>query len=104
VNACSEDTLAKPAFGEWIVKQIDHCFAFSRELQLGVEQMEDIILVTVCDRTRSWTNIAFLGGGDGAEALERVFHGPDNSTDIQFSTERAIEAVLNLGPEGGTFV
>ena len=59
-----------------------------------------------CDRTRSWTNIAFLGGGDGAEALfeERVFHGPDNSTDIQFSTERAIEAVLNLGPEVGTFV
>jgi len=68
--------------------------------------MEDIILVTVCDRTRSWTNIAFLGGADGAEALseERVFHGPDNSTDIQFSTERAIEAVLNLGPKGGTFV
>jgi len=64
--------------------------------------MEDIILVTGCDRTRSWTNIAFLGGGDDAEASfgERVFHGPDNSIDIQFSTEHAIEAVLNLGPEG----
>jgi len=47
VNACREDTLAKPAFGEWIVKQIDHCFAFARELQLGIEQMEDIILVRV---------------------------------------------------------
>lgn len=88
------------------MKQIDHCFAFARELQLGIEQMEDIILVTGCNRTRSWTNIAFLGGGDDAEALfeERVFHGPDNSDDIQFSTERVIEAVLNLGSEGGTFV
>ena len=85
-----------------MVKHIDRCFALARDLQLGIEHMEEIILVTGCDRTMSWTNIAFLGGGDDAEASfgERVFHGPENSIDIQFSTDHAIEAVLNLGPEG----
>ena len=102
VKARREDTLAKGAFGEWIVKNIDRCFALTQDLQLGIEQMEEIILVTGCDRTRSWTNVAFLGGGGDAEASfgERVFHGPDNSIDIQFSDEYAIEAVLKLGPKG----
>jgi hypothetical protein len=102
VNARREDTLAKGAFGEWIVKNIDRCFALTQDLQLGIEQMEEIVLVTGCDRTRSWTNVAFLGGGGDAEASfgERVFHRPDNRIDIRFSDEHAIEAVLNLGPEG----
>ena len=102
VNARREDTLAKSAFGEWIVNHIDRCFAFAQDFQPGIEQMEDIILVTGCDRTRSWTNIAFLGGGGNAEASfeEWVFRGPDNSIEIQFSTEYAIDAVINLGPEG----
>ena len=102
VNARREDTLAKSAFGEWIAKHIDRCFAFAQDFQLGIEQMEDIILVTGCDRTRSWTNIAFLGGGNDAESSfgERVFRGPHNSIDIQFSSEHAIDAVINLGPEG----
>jgi hypothetical protein len=31
--------------------------------------MEDIILVTGMHRTRSWTNVAFPGGQEGAQAL-----------------------------------
>ena len=103
VNARREDTLAKGAFGEWIVKNIDRCFASTQDLQLGIEQMEEIILVTGCDHTRSWTNVAFLGGGGDAEASfrERILHGPDNdSVIIQFSDDHAMKAVLNLGPEG----
>ncbi|KAH8999211.1 hypothetical protein EDB92DRAFT_942199 [Lactarius akahatsu] len=37
---------------------IDSWFAFTQELGLGIE-MEDIVLVTGCHRTRSWSNIAF---------------------------------------------
>jgi len=84
------------------VRNIDRCFALTQDLQLGIEQMEEIVLVTGCDHTRSWTNVAFLGGGGDAEASfrERIFHGLDNSIAIQFSDEHAIGAVLNLGPEG----
>jgi hypothetical protein len=90
------------AFSEWIVRNIDRCFALTQHLQLGIEQMEEIILVTGCDLTRSWTNVAFFGGGRDAEASfgERVFHGPDNSIDIQFSNDHAVEAVQTFGPEG----
>jgi hypothetical protein len=49
------------------VKHIDSWFAFARKLGLGIEQMEEIILVTGCDRTRSWTNVAFLGGQADAQ-------------------------------------
>lgn len=102
VNARREDTLAKGAFGEWIVQNIDRCFALTQDLQLGIEQMEEIILVTGCDRTKSWTNVAFLGGGYKAKASfrQRIFDGPDNSIAIRFSDDHCIEAVLNLGPEG----
>ena len=42
------------------MKYIDNWFTFSRRLGLRIEQMEEIILVTGCDCTRFWTNIAFL--------------------------------------------
>jgi hypothetical protein len=51
VTARREDTLVKSAFWEWIVKHVDRCFAFSQDFQQGIKQLEDIILVTGCDRT-----------------------------------------------------
>ncbi|KAH9959643.1 hypothetical protein BC827DRAFT_1156210 [Russula dissimulans] len=56
VKARLEDTLAQGDFGKWILRNIDHWFAFTRRLGLGIERMEQIILVTGCDRMRSWTN------------------------------------------------
>ena len=53
-----EDTLARGHFRKWIIRHIDSWFAFAQELGLGIE-MEDIVLVTGCHRTRSWSNIAF---------------------------------------------
>lgn len=41
-----------------IIKHIDSWFTFAQRLGLGIA-MEDIILVTGCHRTKSWTNIAF---------------------------------------------
>jgi hypothetical protein len=102
VRAQREDTLAQSTFSEWIVKNIDHWFAFARQLELGIEQMEEIILVTGCDRAKSWTNVAFLGGQDDGQASfgVKVSHGHDSSINIQFSPGHVVGAVLNHGSEG----
>ncbi|KAI9430012.1 hypothetical protein BJY52DRAFT_94949 [Lactarius psammicola] len=58
VTARREDTLVLGHFRKWIINHIDSWFAFTQKLRLGIE-MEDIILVTGCHRTTTWTNIAF---------------------------------------------
>lgn len=96
------DTLVQSDFSEWIVKHIDCCFAFARRLGLGIERMEEIILVTGCDRARSWTNVAFLGGPVGAQASFgiKVTGDFDTSVSIQFQRGHDQGALLNQGPEG----
>ena len=85
----------------WIVKHIDSWFVFARKLGLGIERMEEIILVTGCDRTRSWTNVAFLGNRVDARASFGVkVEGPGTSINFQFSPENARGAVFRHGPEG----
>ena len=84
-----------------MVKHIDSWFSFARNLGLGIEEMEEIILVTGCDRTRSWTNVAFLGSQADAQASFGVkVEGPNTSINFQFSPENAQGAVLRHGPEG----
>jgi hypothetical protein len=65
--------------------------------------MDEIILVTGCDRTRSWTNIAFLGGQVNAKGSYRVktIEDIDNSIQkIQFSSGHVAGGVLGHGPQG----
>ncbi len=65
--------------------------------------MEDIVLVTGCDNTRSWANIAFLGGHANAQVSFGVrVEGSDTDKNIhfQFSPENVQGAVLCHGPEG----
>jgi hypothetical protein len=102
VNARREDTLAQKAFGEWIVRHIDTWFAFAQELQLGVEQTEEIILVTGCDRTKSWTNIAFLEGQIDAKGSYRgkVVERADDNIEVRFSSGHVAGGVLSHGPQG----
>ena len=81
------------------MKNIDSWFTFARNLGLGIEQMEDIILVTGCDRTISWTNVAFLGNQADAQVSFGVkADGPNTSVKFQFGNTRG--AVLRRGPEG----
>jgi hypothetical protein len=91
------------------VKHIDSWFAFARKLGLGIEEMEEIILVTGCDRTRSWINVAFLGNQVDAQPAQvsfgvnvegREVEGPDTIVNFQFSPGNARGAVLRRGPEG----
>jgi hypothetical protein len=82
-----------------MVKHIDTWFAFARDLGL-VHQMEEIILVTGCDLTRSWTNVAFLGEADAQVSFGVKVEGPNTSINFQFSPEHVRGAVLHHGPEG----
>jgi hypothetical protein len=59
VPAQGEDTVAFGDFGKWMIKHIDSWFAFARGLGLGINRMEDIILVTGRHLTKSWVNVAF---------------------------------------------
>lgn len=99
VQAQRQNTLAREEFGKWMVKHIDRWFAFAQRLGLGIEQIEEIVFVTGCDHTRSWTNIAFLEGQGDAQAS---FGVDVLNADIrwQFSPERIHGALLNQGPEG----
>lgn len=101
VRARRENTLAQGDFGEWMLKHIDRLFAFVRRLGLGIEQ-EEIILITGCDRTRSWVNVAFLESQvDGHVSFAtKAADGPNAGIDFQFSPENVRGAVLNPGPEG----
>jgi hypothetical protein len=58
VDSPCEDTLAVDHFREWITKHIDSWFALTQKYRLGLK-IEDILLVTGCHRTRSWSNVAF---------------------------------------------
>lgn len=71
VDARREDNLAQGDFSRWIVKQINRWFVFARDLGLGIELMEEIILGTGCDHARSSTNVVFFG----SQALPLVLTG-----------------------------
>ncbi|KAN0127578.1 hypothetical protein V8E53_014605 [Lactarius tabidus] len=103
VQAKTEDTIASAEFGKWIIRHIDSWFAWAQQLGLGVNRMEDIILVTGTHCTKSCTNVAFLGGQVGAQvSFGAKVDRSSNSVAINwhFSHEQNRGVVLNCGPEG----
>ena len=86
-----------------MIKHIDRWFVWARQLGLGINLMEDIILVTGTHRTRSCTNVAFPGGQEDAQASFGVkMNSRDDIVTLNwlFSPERNRGAVLNCGPDG----
>jgi hypothetical protein len=105
VESHCQDTLARADFAMWIVKQIDTWFAFTKELGLGIEQTEEIILVTGRDRTKSWLNVAFLGCEGDAQGVgpfgSKVDPGPvGDSIEWQLCPGKVRGVALNKGPGG----
>ena len=103
VPAKMENTVASADFGRWIVKHIDRWFVWARQLGLGIDRMEDIILVTGTHCSRSWTNVVFPGGEGGGQASfgAKVDHYGDTvAINWQVSYEHNRGAVLNCGPNG----
>src|SRR6266850_3184889 len=103
VRAQRQDSLARRDFAKWMVKHIDTWFAFARRLAFGIEQMEEIILVTGRDRTKSWVNVAFLGCEADAQGSFGFKVVPDlvgDSIEWQLCPGKVRGAVLNKGPGG----
>ena len=103
IHARCENTVALGDFGEWMIKHIDSWFAWVRQLGVGIERMEDIVLVTGTHRTRSWTNVAFPGGQvDGLVSFGANVTTRNGIVTINWkiSHEYTRGAVLNDGPGG----
>jgi hypothetical protein len=102
VEAQTQDTRARGDFGKWMLKHIDRWFTFARGLGFGIDQMEEIILVTGCDCARSWANVAFLENHPPGQASfgAKVVQGHGVSIDWRFSPENTEGAVVSWGPEG----
>ncbi|KAF8264370.1 hypothetical protein EI94DRAFT_1703308 [Lactarius quietus] len=104
IEAKQENTVVREDFGKWMIKHIDQWFAWTQGLGLEINKMEDIVLLTGTDRTKSWANVAFLGGqadarvSFGVEATHTETHTKIN---WQFSPERKTGAtVWHRGPSG----
>ena len=100
VPARREDTVARGEFEQWTINHIDRWFLFMKSLGLGIEHMEDMILVTGCHRTRSYTNVIFSESQDGAQVLFGVrVGGSGTGVEWRFSCEQ-IGVVAKCGPNG----
>jgi len=98
VSAQSEDTVALSKFGDWMITHIDAWFDFTRSLGLGVERMEDIILVTGRHLAKSWINVAFNQHrrDTGASFNAQV----SSDSDIRLERQYVQGGELKLGPTG----
>jgi hypothetical protein len=100
VPAQREDTFARGDFARCICKYIDVWFKFARELGLGVDRMEDIILVTGRDLARSWTNVAFSENQGGEQVSFGVQVTGRSNVEWQVSLEDMQGVAVNRGPSG----
>ncbi|KAI9450163.1 hypothetical protein BJY52DRAFT_1227368 [Lactarius psammicola] len=120
------DTVARADFGKLIIRNIDHWFAWARQLGLEINCMDGIVLVTGTHRTRSWTNVAFTGGQEDTQASFEVkmdYRGDIVNLNWQSSHERnqgavaqaasgvmidhsnsmQLTLILNIGPTNASF-
>jgi hypothetical protein len=97
VPAQSEDTVALGTFGQWMVKHIDTWYAFVRAIGLGINRMEDIILVTGHHRAKSWINVAFTQGGRNAGVS---FIQTSSDSHVYLEQKYVRGGQLKLGPTG----
>jgi hypothetical protein len=104
VEARRQDTVARGDFGKWMIGHIGCWFTFANRLGLGLENMEDIILVTGCHRAKSWINIAFFGDYPDARVSFGVDvtdgDGPEVGIKWRLSPNRIRGAHLSPGPNG----
>lgn len=61
-----EDVIRTKAFEEYIRDHVDSWFALARR-SMGVDRIEDLILVTGCTLVTSWGAAAFIDKGSDAE-------------------------------------
>ena len=54
-----KDVISKKIFEDYIRDNVDKWFRWSKKMKLGIEHMEDLILVTGCTLVTSWAVAAF---------------------------------------------
>ena len=96
--AACEDTVAQGDFGKWLVKNIDCCMRVAEALGLGVNRMEEIILVTGRHLARSWINVVFSESRVGAQLSFVVRVSGDSG--VHLEERSATGGDLKLGPGG----
>jgi len=98
LSAACEDTAAQGDFGKWLVKNIDCCMQVAENSGLGVNRMEDIILVTGRHLARSWVNVVFSESRGGTQ-LSFIVQTAGNSG-VHLEERSATGGDLKLGPSG----
>jgi len=96
--AACEDTVAQGDFGKWLVKNIDCCMKIAEDLGLGVNRMEDIILVTGRHLARSWVNVVFSESRGGAQLSFAV--RTSGNSGVRLEGRSATGGDVKLGPSG----
>jgi hypothetical protein len=66
-NAHREDTPHADLFRAYAIKHCESWFDFALAAGLEVERMEDLLLVTGCDRTQPWSLAAFTESDAGPD-------------------------------------
>jgi hypothetical protein len=72
---------------------------FANRIGLGVQQMEDIILVTGCHIARSWVHVAFPGNQSTETVSFRADTDKNNTVYLREGSRDG--GRLKLGPRGG---
>lgn len=85
-----------------MIKHIDTWFAFARGLGLGINRMEDIILVTGRHLTKSWVNVAFTQRrSDAGVSFDAQAFGHSH---VSLEQEYVRGGDLKLGPTGRVWI
>lgn len=94
-----EDTIARGDFGKWLVRHIDDCMKIADDLGLGINRMEDIILVTGRHLARSWVSVLFSEYRTGAR-VSFVAQPSGNNSGVRLQERSMTGGDLKLGPSG----
>ena len=62
-----EDVIRSQVFGDYIQDYVDSWFTWAQKNRLGVERVEDLILVSGCTLVTSWAAAAFVDDSMDAE-------------------------------------
>jgi hypothetical protein len=65
----SEDVIRTKVFEDYIRDHVDRWFNWAQNNKLGVERMEDLILVSGCTMATSWAAAAFVDNNEAEISL-----------------------------------
>jgi len=84
-NASSEDIISTKAFEDYIRDNVDSWFEWSRKIGLGVERIEDILLISGRTLVSSWAAVTFADNTQEAEISLTVQALPNGGTSFVWS-------------------